>query len=306
MKLNDWINTKLPDIVNQLESTIDGRFAANTEEGINLATKKTVYSLLDNMLSAIFPGFFTCRPVLKSGVNLFIGDRLRTAAAELAGQAEQAYRYRCTMGRCDECDCAQQAREATVYTISSIPKIRDILWKDVEAAYFGDPAARSFDEIIMSYPCIDAVATYRIAHLLYEKNVPIIPRIMTERAHSRTGIDIHPGAEIGDAFFIDHGTGVVIGETTVIGNNVKIYQGVTLGALSFPVDEKGKLLKGIKRHPNIEDNVTIYAEATILGNVTIGESTVIGGNVWITHDLPPGSKIYNRQPSPYNLGGLGI
>lgn len=306
MKLNNWINTKLPEIVNTLETSLNGRFTANTEDGINLATRETVYMLLDEILSAIFPGFFSYKPVSASDMNIFIGDRLRSAAVELARQAEQAYRYRCTMDKCEECDCTAQAAEATVHTITSIPALRSTMWADIEAAFKGDPAARSYDEIIMSYPCIEAIATYRIAHLLYEKNVPILPRIMTERAHSRTGIDIHPGAKIGNGFFIDHGTGVVIGETSVIGRNVKIYQGVTLGALSFPVDEKGELIKGVQRHPRICDHVTIYAEATILGNVTIGENAVIGGNVWVTHDVPANSKLYNRQPSPFHEGGSGI
>jgi serine O-acetyltransferase len=159
---------------------------------------------------------------------------------------------------------------------------------DVAAAYEGDPAAQSFEEIVISYPCIIAIATYRIAHELYLKQVPLIPRIMSECAHTRTGIDIHPGSRIGKNFFIDHGTGVVIGETAVIGKNVKIYQGVTLGALA---PGKGKSLRGTKRHPTIEDNVTIYAEATILGDVVIGKGAVIGGNVWIKESVPAGVTV---------------
>lgn len=163
---------------------------------------------------------------------------------------------------------------------------------DVKSAYDGDPAAKSFNEIVFSYPGIFAITVHRIAHLLYEKNVPLIPRMMSEYSHSLTGIDIHPGAKIGDNFFIDHGTGVVIGETCIIGNNVKIYQGVTLGALSFPKDEKGKLLKGLQRHPKIEDNVTIYSGATILGGKTvIGKNSIIGGNVWIVSSIPRNSKV---------------
>jgi serine O-acetyltransferase len=162
---------------------------------------------------------------------------------------------------------------------------------DVTAAYGGDPAARSYEEIIISYPCIVAIATHRIAHELSLKEVPLLPRIMSEYAHSVTGIDIHPGAKIGRNFFIDHGTGVVIGETTVIGDNVKVYQGTTLGALSFPKDERGRIIKGGKRHPTIEDNVTIYAEATILGDVVIGKGAVIGSNVWIKESVPAGITV---------------
>ena len=157
---------------------------------------------------------------------------------------------------------------------------------DIGAAFDGDPAAQSYEEIVVSYPCVMAIATYRIAHELYLKDVPLIPRIMTDWAHEKTGIDINPGAQIGKNFFIDHGTGVVIGETTVIGDNVKIYQGATLGAMSFPKDERGRIIKGQKRHPTIEDNVTIYAEATILGDVTIGKGATIGGNVWVKESIP--------------------
>ena len=183
------------------------------------------------------------------------------------------------------------AENVTRLLLTQLPKIRELLKGDVGAAFDGDPAAKSYEEIVISYPCIAAIATYRIAHELYLKEVPLIPRIMSECAHSKTGIDIHPGAKIGKNFFIDHGTCVVIGETTVIGENVKIYQGATLGAMSFPKDERGRIIKGGKRHPTIEDNVTIYAEATILGNVTIGAGSVIGGNVWIKESVPAGVTV---------------
>jgi serine O-acetyltransferase len=166
----------------------------------------------------------------------------------------------------------------------------------VQAAYDGDPAAKSLDEIIFSYPCILAVTVYRIAHELHIQEVPLLPRIMTEYAHSITGIDIHPGASVGKDFFVDHGTGVVIGETTEIGDRVKIYQGVTLGALSFPKDSEGNIIRGRKRHPTLEDEVTIYSNATILGPVVIGARSVIGGNTWITHDVPPDTVVTIEQP----------
>ena len=186
-----------------------------------------------------------------------------------------------------------------MHVLESLPGMHQTLQADIQAAYEGDPAATSFMEIVLSYPGLQAIAIHRLAHLLYEKNVPLIPRIMSELAHSRTGIDIHPGAQIGPAFFIDHGTGVVIGETSVIGQNVKIYQGVTLGALSFPKDEHGHPIKGIKRHPEVRDNVTIYAGATILGGETVvGEGSIIGGNVWLTHSVPPYTRVMNQQPKP--------
>ena len=181
-----------------------------------------------------------------------------------------------------------------------IPDIRRIVDTDVQAAYEGDPAATSRMEVVMAYPGLYAVTVHRLAHELYKLKVPIVPRIMSEHAHSKTGIDIHPGATIGERFFIDHGTGVVIGETTVIGRNVKLYQGVTLGARSFDKDPlTGALVKGVKRHPNVEDNVVIYAGATILGgDTTIGHDSEIGGSVWLVSSVPPYSRVYNRPPAP--------
>ena len=181
-----------------------------------------------------------------------------------------------------------------------LPDVRKVLETDVQAAYEGDPAATSRMEVVMAYPGMYAVTVHRLAHELHRLKVPVLPRVMSEIAHSKTGIDIHPGATIGEGFFIDHGTGVVIGETTVIGRNVKLYQGVTLGALSFPKDEKtGMLMKGHKRHPNVEDNVVIYAGATILGgDTTIGHDSEIGGNVWLMESIPPHSRVYNKPPAP--------
>jgi len=184
--------------------------------------------------------------------------------------------------------------------IATLPNVRRLVESDVQAAYEGDPAATSPMEVVMAYPGLYAVTIHRIAHELYRLGVPIIPRIMSEIAHSKTGIDLHPGATIGERFFIDHGTGVVVGETTVIGRNVKLYQGVTLGALSFDKDPvTGALVKGVKRHPNVEDNVVIYAGATILGgNTTIGHDSEIGGNVWLKDSVPPFSRVYNKPPAP--------
>lgn len=194
----------------------------------------------------------------------------------------------------------RNADEIVSSFIAALPEVRKLVESDITAAYEGDPAATSRMEVVMAYPGLYAVTIHRLAHELYKLNVPIIPRIMSELAHSKTGIDIHPGATIGERFFIDHGTGVVIGETTVIGKNVKLYQGVTLGALSFDRDPStGALVKGIKRHPNVEDNVVIYAGATILGGeTTIGHDSEIGGNVWLKDSVPPASRVYNRPPAP--------
>ena len=193
----------------------------------------------------------------------------------------------------------RDAKEIVDEFIAALPEVRRLVDTDVQAAYDGDPAATSRMEVVMAYPGLYAVTIHRLAHVLYKLKVPIIPRVMSELAHSKTGIDIHPGATIGERFFIDHGTGVVIGETTVIGRNVRLYQGVTLGGLSFEKDSNGALVKGLKRHPNIEDNVVIYANATILGgDTTIGHDSEIGGNVWIKESVPPYSRVYNKPPAP--------
>ena len=193
----------------------------------------------------------------------------------------------------------QDAKAVASAFVAALPEVRRLVESDIDAAYDGDPAATSRMEVVMAYPGLYAVTIHRLAHVLYRLGVPVIPRIMSELAHSKTGIDIHPGATIGERFFIDHGTGVVIGETTVIGRNVRLYQGVTLGGLSFDKDAHGVLVKGLKRHPNIEDNVVIYANATILGGeTTIGHDSEVGGNVWIKDSVPPNSRVYNKPPAP--------
>jgi serine O-acetyltransferase len=199
------------------------------------------------------------------------------------------------------------AFQRTNELLRKVPQIRETLKTDIQAAYDGDPAAKSFEEVVISYPYIDAITIHRIAHELYLMDVPLIPRMMSEYAHSKTGIDIHPGAEISEYFFIDHGTGVVIGETAVIGKRVKIYQGVTLGALSFPKDERGQIIRDKKRHPTLEDDVTVYAEATILGDITIGKGAVVGGNVWIRESVPSGTVVAISKPEAlYKKKGPGF
>lgn len=272
------------------------------EKTIGLAGKENVYKVLHNLRSALFPGVYEKYPINETRVNILIGNNIRTAAVELSSLIEKALKDICEVKDKEHEDCTKcrdRANDITIDLMKRLPVIREQLHKDIQAAYNGDPAALTSEEILLSYPSIEAISIHRLAHVLYEHKVPIIPRIMSEYAHQQTGIDIHPGAEIGEYFFIDHGTGVVIGETCKIGNNVKIYQGVTLGAKSFALDEQGNPIKGIKRHPDIGDNVIIYAGATILGGDTvIGHDSVIGGNVWLTHSVPPYSVVYNSQPSP--------
>ena len=248
--------------------------------------------MLDDILAVLFPGCWGKEKIGRPHTNFFLTDSLRHISIRIGKHIEDVLTYRCKKDKCENCSCSERAEVALKHLVESLPVIREMLLEDIQAAFDGDPAAKFLEEIVLSYPCIEAIATYRIAHLLYELDVPIIPRIMSERAHSRTGIDIHPGAKIGSRFFIDHGTGVVIGETSVIGRNVKVYQGVTLGALS-PFDKDGKPRKGEKRHPDIEDDVIIYANATILGGETvIGKGAIIGGNTWITKSVPPGKCVY--------------
>lgn len=300
MKLNAWLNQDMPQVVKELEEINKLHFLS--EKTIGLAGKEAVYKALHNIRSALFPGVYEKYPIDESRINILIGNNVRTAALELSSLIEKALIDVCKMKETEHKDCTKcrdKANDITISFINQLPQIREALHKDIQAAYNGDPAALSTEEILLSYPSVDALSIHRIAHVLYAHKVPIIPRIMSEFAHQQTGIDIHPGASIGDYFFIDHGTGVVIGETCTIGNHVKIYQGVTLGARSFTLDEHGNLVKGVKRHPDIEDNVVIYAGATILGGDTvIGHDSVIGGNVWLTHSVPPFSKVYNSQPSP--------
>ena len=288
MRKRKLTDGKMNELVSRIAETYHGDSGINFIDISNLPVRDKILEILDKLIEILFPGYTGRRTVTKSNVDFIVIDILYHVYAELTEEIERAYKYQCRMQNCDTGDCREMAEDATMHLLTCLPDIRDLLKGDVSAAFEGDPAARSYEEIIISYPCITAIATYRIAHELYLKEVPLIPRIMSEYAHSKTGIDIHPGAQIGRNFFIDHGTGVVIGETTVIGSNVKIYQGATLGAMSFPKDERGRIIKGQKRHPTIEDDVTIYAEATILGDVTIGKGAIIGGNTWVKQSVPAG------------------
>jgi serine O-acetyltransferase len=301
IKLNQWLNNDLPEVTKALENITENHFFR--ERTIGFAGKESVYKVLQHIRSALFPGVYEKYPIEEVRANILIGNNLRIAAVELSMLIQKALINVCTRVEkfSRECcsECVDRANDITIELMKSLPEIREKLHTDIQAAYNGDPAALSNEEILLSYPGTEAISIYRIAHVLYHREAPLIPRIMTEYAHQLTGIDTHPGAEIGESFFIDHGTGVVIGETCTIGKNVKLYQGVTLGAKSFPLDEQGNPIKKIKRHPDIEDNVVIYAGATILGGDTvIGHDTEIGGNVWLTHSTPPYSKVYNVQPSP--------
>lgn len=242
--------------------------------------------------SVIFPGYYGRSALNTTTVPYHIGTTLERLLLLLTEQIEAGLCFGCPIGnKCEACDCKQRAERCAAEIIRRLPVMRDLLATDVEAAYMGDPAAHSRAEVISCYPAIKALTCYRLAHELHKLQVPLIPRIITEMAHSETGIDIHPAAQIGSHFTIDHGTGVVIGATCIIGNHVKLYQGVTLGAKSFPLDEAGNPIKHIPRHPILEDGVIVYSNATILGRVTIGKDAVIGANVWITKDVEADTKV---------------
>jgi serine O-acetyltransferase len=260
-----------------------------------MPSRDVLIQVMDALRAVLFPGYFGASEVEHRSLRFHVGATLDWVARTLQEQVRRGFCFAECRGpeTCPECDI--KSRSVTGEFVERLPGIRDLLATDVTAAYEGDPAATSPDEAIFCYPGMLAITSYRIAHELDALGVPLIPRIITEHAHSLTGIDIHPGARIGARFFIDHGTGVVIGETTVIGENVRIYQGVTLGAKIFPKDEHGNPIKGVPRHPIVEDGVVIYSGATILGRITIGRGAEIGGNVWITDDVPPGAKVTQRS-----------
>ena len=274
--------------------TLKGLFHQH-REGYPLPSSTVLEEIVQLSRAILFPGFFGKSQVNIQTIQYQIGvevEKLSYLLKEqiLAGLCfSEDYETRSGM-----VDSKKQASELASEMISRLPKVRSVLATDVEAAYNGDPAAKSYAEILLCYPVLKALTSYRLAHELFLMGVPLIPRMMTEMAHSETGIDIHPGATIGSHFTIDHGTGVVIGETCVIGNHVKLYQGVTLGAKSFPLDEQGNPIKGIPRHPIIEDDVIVYANATLLGRITIGRGATVGANTWILEDMPPEAKVFKK------------
>ncbi len=287
----------LDSLVDDICSTYKDTQGINHIEGFNMPLEQNILSIIDKLLEIVFPGFSGKYRFSLNTISFSIGNILTDLHEELFEQLFFAFRYNCMRDKCEECDVQALTKQAVSKLMVAIPQIRQAMKLDIAAAYEGDPAAISIDEIVVSYPGIKAITIQRFAHLLYHENVPLIPRMMTEYVHSITGIDIHPGAHLGAGLFIDHGTGVVIGETAKIGDYVKIYQGVTLGALSFPKDACGNIIKGARRHPTIENNVTIYSGATVLGNITIGEGSIIGGNVWLTESAPAGAKIITEPPS---------
>jgi len=259
-----------------------------------LPSRTALTSIVESIVTALFPNRLASQALDGESVDYFVGHTFDRALHELVGQVVRELRF--VAG--DQIASIEQRGQATAIVrdfAGQLPEIRSLLETDIAAAYEGDPAARSVDEILACYPGITAIAHYRVAHALFRLGAVLVARIVSEIAHSLTGIDIHPGARIKGSFFIDHGTGVVIGETAVIGEHVRLYHGVTLGAKRFQVDEDGSLVKGNARHPTVEDDVVIYAGATILGRITIGRGSVIGGNVWLTRSVPPGSNISQAQ-----------
>jgi len=286
----------LDDLVGKICATYQDSKGINHIEGYNLPRQQEILDVLDKLMEIIFPGFSGMGSYSIKTIAYNIGDLLTDVYCELVGQVVRSFQYRCAKENCEDCQIGKLSEEAVKALLDSIPEIRETMKLDIAAAYAGDPAAMSIDEIVVSYPGIKAITIQRFAHVLYKKEVPLIPRMMCEYAHTITGIDIHPGAQLGKGIFIDHGTGVVIGETAIIGNNVKIYQGVTLGALSFPRDESGKIIRGKKRHPTLEDGVTVYSGASVLGDIVIGEGSVIGGNAWVISDIAPNSQMTLLPP----------
>ncbi len=274
-------------IAHNLKTTYADGIGVNRQTADDPPRQSEVVELIDLLWQLIFPGY---------GARISAGETteaiLAASAQAVENLSERALRHQ----HGNDPDNRTQSENAAMALLDSLPDLREIIKLDIAAAYAGDPAAKNYEEIIFSYPGLLAITVQRLAHVLYLQDIPLLPRMMTEYAHSQTGIDINPGARLGKGIFIDHGTGVVIGETAELGDNVRIYQGVTLGAVNFPKDSGGILLKGHKRHPTIGCNVVIYSGASVLGNVTIGDNSIIGGNVWLTESLPAGSKITARPP----------
>lgn len=288
---------RLSRIIENILDTYRDDKGINHIEGPNLPSREAVEEIVVDLLNVVFPGYYEKLEISREDVGLYIWERIVAIYHNLSREIAKSLKSITAMEQKTDDELTAIAVQKTLAFLLRIPHVRQKLTGDVAAAYDGDPAAKSFDEIILCYPGLAAIAVYRIAHELHLLEIPLIPRIMAEFAHGKTGIDIHPGAMVGDNFFIDHGTGVVIGETSVIGNTVRIYQGVTLGALSFKKDKNGRVVKGGKRHPTIEDHVVIYAGATILGGETVvGKNSIIGGNVWLLESVPPNTTITHQSP----------
>lgn len=301
------LKESLPDLTNRIVKTYSQVSSIHHLGHCPLPSYETVIAAIQNLKEILYPGYGRRNGLHISNVTYHVGDLVDGLHDQLTLQIARACCHEA--GKDMHCDPQQRSdfealgQAKTVAFLQKLPELRAELALDVQAAYDGDPACKSLDEVVFCYPGLEAITVYRLAHLLHQQGVPLIPRMMTEWAHSRTGIDIHPGAKIGKYFFIDHGTGVVIGETTVIGDWVKLYQGVTLGALSFATDAEGNLVRGTKRHPTIEDHVVIYANATVLGGKTvIGHDSVIGSSVWITNSVPPHTTVAMEKPRLHMRG----
>jgi serine O-acetyltransferase len=296
IRTTDQFREEIPDIVNQLILTCDRGEGFDHVSPEPIPSKDAVIDLIEGARRIVYPGYFMGSRLDRINLGYHFGQEITGFFDVLSEQITLSIRHECLRYGHPCTQCEVRGQQEAIRFIREIPRLRRTLATDVRASYEGDPAAKSYDEIIFSYPGLFAITVYRMAHQLNHQEIPLIPRIMTEYAHNLTGIDIHPGAHVGESFFIDHGTGVVIGETSRIGDRVRIYQGVTLGALSLPPDAM-ETLRHQKRHPTVEDDVIIYANATILGGDTvIGARSVIGGNVWLTHSVPPDTEVFLKKP----------
>ncbi len=298
-------NSVIEEAIKLLSTTSDTEIHGTGHHEHPLPSIEKIREIVELLRSIIFPGYFGGPVLRKQSRQHFLGVRIEKLYGLLTEQILSVQHFDTEIS--DSKHALETADENAGQFIEILPEIRRKLWTDVKAIYDGDPAAKNYGEIIFCYPSIRAVINYRAAHTLLSLGVPLIPRIITEMAHSETGIDIHPGAHIGDYFCIDHGTGVVIGETCIIGDHVRLYQGVTLGAKKFELDDEGNPVKNVPRHPIIEDNVVIYSNANILGRITIGKNSVIGGNVWQTRSVPPNSRVLQQKAVETSFtDGLGI
>lgn len=293
-----WSNHRqdIPDIVGRLVASCNRDDCFDNVGPEPIPSKQAIIQIVDQLQRVLFPGYFISARLDPINLQYYLGQETASLFDAMSLQIELCIRHQCTRNSLPCTHCEERGREEAIRFMKELPEIRVLLAKDVRAAFEGDPAAKNYDEIIFCYPGLLAVMVYRVAHQLHRQSIPLMPRIMCEHAHGLTGIDIHPGATIGESFFIDHGVGVVIGETTEIGDRVRLYQGVTIGALSLPKEEVERL-RGKKRHPTIEDDVVIYAGATILGGDTvIGANSVIGGNVWLTDSVPRDTRVFIKKP----------
>lgn len=287
---------EIPAVVDQLVLSCNRNDCFDHVGPEPIPSREAIIDIVHTASRILYPGYFIRTRLDDMNVGYYFGQEVTSLFEALSEQIMLAIRHDCIRHNQICTNCEERGQQAAIDFLRGMPQLRVLLASDIKAAHEGDPAAKSFDEIIFSYPGLFAITVYRIAHQLHHQDIPLIPRIMTEYAHSKTGIDIHPGARIGESFFIDHGTGVVIGETTIIGKHVRLYQGVTLGALSLGREEV-EALRNQKRHPTIEDDVIIYANATVLGGKTvIGARSVIGGNVWITDSVPPDTEVFLKKP----------